>query len=180
MEIKRISSQVLSIFLCAEDMAELDITYEELDILCPHSRNVLRQLLECALAQTGFDPAKGERLLIEAYPLEGEACLLLFTLKNTGTAPPKERVDAEPSTLWYFSDFGALLEAVRCLEPTLSSALYWRDGRYCLSISGEAPSLPAAVTADDPELALAELQEQQLVLIPEKAVAKLQQHFIAE
>ncbi len=170
MEIRRISSQVVSIYLDPEDMEELDISYDALDILCPHTRRVLRQLLECALAQTGFDPDKGERLLIEAYPLEEGACLLLFTLR------PEEEPTIEKQRLLLFSDLAAAAALCRQLEE-LPSALYWREGQYILAIVGEVVLPDEVFIAEDGELLLAELEEQHCVLIPQDAIRKLRENF---
>ncbi len=170
MEIKRISSRTLSIYLDASDLDELDITYEALDILCPHTRLVLRQLLETALAQTGFDPAGG-RLLIEAYPVE-EGCLLLFTLAQT---EQEERVRSAGPTLFLFSSFDLLRQACRQLDPTVSSALYWQKGQYILALQGQV--CPLGAPATDSELLLAELNEHDCCLLKEQAVLLLNQYF---
>ena len=171
MEIRRISPQALSIYLNDADLDELDISYEALDILCPHTRLVIRQLLETALAQTGFDP--GDRhLLIEAYPVEEDGCLLLFTLSDTHK---NDRAESAEPTLYLFSDFKELRHFCRQLAAA-SSALYWQDGQYILSLAGVSP-LPEGRKAADSALLLAELQEHDCLLIRENAVEKLNQAF---
>ena len=171
MEIKRISAHTLSIYLDASDLDELDITYEALDVLCPHTRLVIRQLLETALAQTGFDP-KGERLLIEAYPVVDEGCLLLFTLAQV---KQEDRVRSAEPTLFLFSSFDLLRQACRQLDPLLSSALYWQNGQYILALQGQTCPLGAA--AADSELLLADLVENDCCLLKENAVSLLNQYF---
>lgn len=171
MEIKRSSKHKLSIYLDAADMAELDITYEALDVLCPHTRRVFRQLLETALAQTGFYP-NGGRLLIEAYPVEDGGCLLLFTLADQDK---EERVGSAEPTLFLFSSFYLLRQACRQLNPSLPSALYWQNGKYVLALRGQ--HCPEGVPIQDSQLLLAELKEHNCILIQENAVALLNQHF---
>ena len=171
MEIKRISSHTLSIYLNAADLSELDITYEALDVLCPHTRLVIRQLLETALAQTGFDP-DGGKLLIEAYPVEEDGCLLLFTLSH---AKQEDRVRSVEPTLFLFSAFDPLRQACHHLDPKLPSALYWQNGKYILSLQEQ--SCPFGQSAADSELLLAELQEHDCCLLKENAVSILNQYF---
>lgn len=171
MEIKRISAHTLSIYLDASDLNELDITYEALDVLCPHTRLVIRQLLETALAQTGFDP-EGGRLLIEAYPVEEEGCLLLFTLSQT---EQEERVRSAGPTLFLFSSFDLLRRACRQLDPKLPSTLYWQKGQYILALQGQ--DCPLGAPAADSELLLAELKEHDCCLLQKRAVLLLNQYF---
>ena len=171
MEIKRSSKNKLSIYLDAADMEELDITYEALDVLCPRTRRVFRQLLETALAQTGFDP-DGGRLLIEAYPVEDGGCLLLFTLADQDK---EERVRSAEPTLFLFSSFDLLLKACHQLDSSLPSALYWQKEQYSLALYGQ--NCPSGTPANDSELLLAELQEHDCCLLKENAVARLNQHF---
>ncbi len=187
MEIKRISPKVLSIYLDENDMEELDITYGGFNIFCPHTHRVLQQLLECALAQTGFNPETAERLAIEVYPIEDDACLLLFTLISSEDSSSgisrKERVEASAPTLLYFSDFQEVVNFCRKLSQSqqkTDSELYWKQGRYILVLKDDITTLPACSASynlDDKELLLAELHEQKLILIPEKAVQKLLEYF---
>ncbi len=171
MEIRRIPPHSLSIYLNAADLEELDISYEALDIVCPHTRRVIAQLLETALAQTGFHPGDSH-LLIEAYPVEEDGCLLLFTLTDHRK---EERAESSEPTLFLFSDFHQLLQTCRNIYASFS-ALYWQDGQYILALSGASP-LPEGGKATDSALLLEELREHDCCLIPEKAVEKLNEFF---
>ena len=171
MEIRRISPQALSIYLDVTDLEELDISYEALDVLCPHTRRVIAQLLETALAQTGFHPGDSH-LLIEAYPVEEDGCLLLFTLTDFQT---EERAESPEPTLYLFSSFDELRHFCRQLKGSFSSALYWHNGQYLLSLAGNP--LPDGNKAADSALLLAELQEHDCCLLAEQAVEKLRQYF---
>lgn len=183
MVIKRISHHTLSIYLNAADLNELDITYEALDYLCPHTRRIIQQLLETALAQTGFDP-EGHRLYIEAYPMEEDGCLLLFTLIDE-RKDREERDESAKPTLFLFPSFSALRQACALLDKALPSALYWREGRYLMALwltnnqrSTVTEQLsPYGAPAIDSELLLAELTEHQCCLLKERAAALIDQHF---
>lgn len=171
MEIRRIPPHSLSIYLDAADLEELDISYEALDIICPHTRRVIGQLLETALAQTGFHPGDSH-LLIEAYPVEEDGCLLLFTLTDQ---PKEEGPDTAEPSLFLFGDFQELLQTCRNIDAK-HSALYWQDGQYVLELRAASP-LPSGRKAADSALLLAELKEHDRCLIPEKALEKLREFF---
>lgn len=173
MEIKRIASHKVSIYLDATDLEYLGITYESFDTLCPHSRCVIQQLLETALAQTGFDP-QGHHLLIEAYPLE-DGCLLFFSFSPTAEQG-KARIRSSELTLCLFPNFEQIVIFCRQIPSATPSALYWHQGQYILEL--QQPPASAVCIAEDSELLLAELKEHRCCLLPEQAVDKIQRYFI--
>ena len=182
MEIKRTSRHSLSIYLLASDLEELGITYESMDQRSPHTRLAIQQLLETALAQTGFDP-QGHKLLIEAYPVEEDGCLLFFTLSDL--IHKEERVRSAEPTLFLFSSFGQLCQACHKLTERPPSALYWQDHQYILALSLKEEQLPVIkklfhslgqISADS-TLLLAEVQEHNSCLLPERAIEQLCQYF---
>jgi len=182
MEIKRTSHHSLSIYLLASDLAELGITYDSIDHHNLRTRLAIQQLLETALAQTGFDP-EGHKLLIEAYPVEDDGCLLFFTLSDL--IHKEERVRSAEPTLFLFSSFGQLCQACHSLTITPPSALYWQDGQYILVLTINAEQLisikkqlsPQGQPAADSSLLFADLQEQERCLLPERAIEQLRQYF---
>lgn len=182
MEIKRTSHHSLSIYLLASDLEELGITYESMDHRSLRTRLAVQQLLETALAQTGFDP-QGHQLLIEAYPVEDDGCLLLFTLSDL--IHKEERVRSIEPTLFLFSSFRQLCQTCHRLKEQPPSALYWQDGQYILSLmlsAEQLTSLKKLLTAQgkmaaDSALLLAELQEHDGCLLPERAIEQLCQYF---
>ncbi len=182
MEIKRTSHHSLSIYLLAADLEELGITYDSIDHRNLRTRLAIQQLLETALAQTGFDP-QGHQLLIEAYPVEDDGCLLFFTLSDL--IHKEERARSAEPTLFLFSTFEQLCQACHSLTEAPPSALYWQNGQYILSLNLTAEQLQKTKKisdfqgkiAADSTLLLAELQEQKCCLLPEKAVQQLCQYF---
>lgn len=182
MEIKRTSRHSLSIYLLATDLEELGITYESMDHHSPHTRLAIQQLLETALAQTGFDP-QGHKLLIEAYPVEDDGCLLFFTLSDL--IHKEERVRSAEPTLFLFSSFRQLCQACHKLTEVPPSALYWQNNQYILAITINGELLPAikkqlssyGQIAADSTLLLADLQEHESCLLAERAIEQLCQYF---
>ena len=129
MEIKRISDSSLTISLDARDLQELDVACEDFDCLCPHTRKVIGQLLETALAQTGFAPGDKE-LLFEASPLPEGGCTLHFTLLEPC---------CQGQTVFFFSSFDRLCDACNRTYRQYShrlfhSSLYWYPGYYILMV----------------------------------------------
>jgi len=76
MELRLLSENKLKITLTNEDMALLDITYEEMDY--PDdlgTRRVLWEILDQAKRQTGFDAGK-EKLYIQVHRDKGGGCFM--------------------------------------------------------------------------------------------------------
>lgn len=182
MQISRLSKNCLSIYLNAADLNEFGITYENLDILSPQTRTVIKKLLENALSQTGFE-AEGQRLLVEAYPVEDDACLILFTICEA--VESEEWAESAEPTLFLFNSFTSLIAACRELKNSIPSSLFWHKNQYIL-VLWILPSqydniceqlLKFAKVPSDSQLLLAELQEENSVLIKENAVKILSANF---
>ena len=81
MELRLVNENKLKITLTNEDMALLDITYEEMDY--PDdigTRRVLWEILDEAKRQTGFDAGSGkEKLYIKVHPDKGGGCFMYIT-----------------------------------------------------------------------------------------------------
>lgn len=66
--------------LTRDDMAELDITYEELDYANIETRRVLWTLLDKARRKLGKNIYLTQKMLIEAVPEENGGCSIIFTV----------------------------------------------------------------------------------------------------
>ena len=182
MQISRLSKNSISIYLNAEDLEEFGITYDNLDILSPQTRTIIRKLLENAFSQTGFE-AEGQRLLIEAYPVENDACLILFTICDN--LESEEWAESAEPTLFLFNSFTSLVSACRELKISVPSSLFWHKNQYILVLwilSSQYDNiceqlLKFAKISSDSQLLLAELQEENSVLIKENAVKILSANF---
>ena len=91
MELRLLNENKLKIILTNEDMALLDITYEEMDY--PDdlgTRRVLWEILDQAKRQTGFDAGK-EKLFVQVHPDKSGGCYMYVTKSDD---PPVSSVPA--------------------------------------------------------------------------------------
>ncbi|MBR1810967.1 MAG: hypothetical protein IJ766_04865 [Clostridia bacterium] len=69
----------ISVELTAEDMDELNITYDALDYSNTETRRVLWTVLDEARRLSGEEFDITDRLVIETMPADGGGCLIIFT-----------------------------------------------------------------------------------------------------
>ena len=82
MDLKLISENKLKITLTNEDMAELNITYEEMNYYTDTStKRVVWGILDIAKRRTGFDAAS-DKISIEVHEKKNDGCLI-FVTKNS-------------------------------------------------------------------------------------------------
>lgn len=81
MELKLLNENKLKIVLTNEDMAEMDITYEDMDYKgSAHTRRVLWEILDKAKRQTGFDVGSDS---VEFFVQgKNDGCLIYVTKKD--------------------------------------------------------------------------------------------------
>lgn len=180
MEINRLREDKLQILLTTQDMAQLGITYEALDYINPHTRRVINQLLEAALAQTGFLP-DGRRLLIQVFPWDDAGgCQFYFTLL------PRQEAEAPAACqpqVFSFENSEHLIDSCcrlyrQCSHRVLQSSLYYMNNKYYLVLfllddsQGAAEHLAAEYgqKAGRGSLSLAVLQEHGRSLLSSNAV----------
>ena len=161
-------------------MAQLGITYEALDYINPHTRRVINQLLEAALAQTGFLP-DGRRLLIQVFPWDDAGgCQFYFTLL------PHQEAEAPAACqpqVFSFENSEHLIDSCcrlyrQCSHRVLQSSLYYMNNKYYLVLflldgsQGAAEHLAAEYgqKAGQGSLSLAVLQEHGRSLLSSNAV----------
>lgn len=83
MELKLISEDKLKIILTNEDMAALDITYEDMNYYNDTStKRVVWEILDRAKRQTGFDAGAGG-VEIKVQEKKNDGCLIFVTKTNT-------------------------------------------------------------------------------------------------
>jgi len=85
MELRLLNENKLKIILTNEDLALLDITYEEMDYEDDiGTRRVLWEILEQAKRQTGFDAGK-EKLYVQVHPDKSGGCFMYVTKESGET-----------------------------------------------------------------------------------------------
>ena len=151
MELRLLNENKLKIILTNEDMASLDITYEEMnydDDL--GTRRVLWEILDQAKRQTGFDAGK-EKIYVNVHPDKSGGCFMYVTK----TDEPLAQYKGDPYTyekkyksklytgikkkrvLYMFENSETLLEACRQLSMNGyngKSDIFADAGRYYLYI----------------------------------------------
>lgn len=134
MRIDLSESGCLTLVLSDEELAALDLSFDELDYQCPKTRRMLRSLLQLAQRELGFLPEGA--LLIEALPLDG-GCLLLVS-PDEGSLPPEH----DGPAVFFVAEENALLQIAAAVHEDAhplgeSSSLYRGEDGFWLVVYGE-------------------------------------------
>jgi len=143
MKIEELSEERIVVELSANDMDELEITFEELDYANIETRRVIWTLLDRAGRELGRDIDPSGRMMIEVIPRRLGGCILHFTLigQTKRIIPQKKalRKNAPVSSLisFEFPSIDPVLDSARAYVSFGSPlpehcALYEKDGLYRL------------------------------------------------
>lgn len=140
MKIEAPSENKIIVDLTRQDMAQLDITYEDMDYANIETRRVIWTLLDKAGRELGLDIDPTGRLMIEAIPKVSGGCIVHFTLLQPDAVQQhaqKPLLKKEEAVFTYeFCGFDALLCAsenyVQMRFPAVSSALYRQNDTFRL------------------------------------------------
>lgn len=138
MQINSPAENRIIVELSAQDMLELDITYEEMDYSTIETRRVIWTVLDAAGKALGreFDPSK--KMIIEAMPHSSGGCTLCFTLPDCNVRTRKPLLRKQPASI--ICDFFSLdnlyraAECFRSSEAVAQSSLYEDSGVYRLIV----------------------------------------------
>ncbi len=137
MKIESPTEDRIIVELSAQDMRELDITYEDMDYSTSETRRVMWTLLDRAGKQLGRDIDPAKRMMIEAMPSACGGCTVSFTILDKCSA---QRSIVKPSEYltFEFDDADCLLAAAKALVYCggAQSSLYTLSGRYRLCVQG--------------------------------------------
>lgn len=174
--------------LTAQDMAELDITYEELDYGNIETRRVIWTILDRVRTALHRDIDPSEKMLIESVPTQDGGCVLFFTvprgIPDVGVRQPLHICKQQPHLLCVVDAPETLFRLARHLRqavrPLPESSLYLWEKRYvlllqncaCTQICRMIVSEYGTVCADN-TLALAVLREHGKLLAERDAIEKL-------
>lgn len=81
MEFKIVNENKLKIILTNEDMASMDITYEEMEDKDTNTKRVLWEIFDKAKRVTGFDAA-ADNTYVQMYDRKSDGCLIFVTKLN--------------------------------------------------------------------------------------------------
>ena len=139
MKINSPAENRITVDLTKQDMAELDITYEEMDYSTIETRRVIWTLLDEAGKALGKELDPSRRMIIEAIPKSEGGCLLNFTLLDA-----KRRISTQKqllkkqseSIMCEFDSLDTLYRAAESCPECHESNLYEMGGKYRLIICG--------------------------------------------
>ncbi|MBR2868910.1 MAG: adaptor protein MecA [Clostridia bacterium] len=139
MQINSPAENRIIIELSAQDMIELDITYEDMDYSSIETRRVIWTVLDAAGKILGRELDPSRKMIIEAMPLVGGGCVLFFTMTDTPVRSGRTKLIKQAANL--ICDFDSLeslykaAEECICKAENVSNSLYESGGRYRLIIS---------------------------------------------
>lgn len=146
MKIEALQENRIIVQLSREDMAELCITYEEMDYGNIETRRVIWTILDKARHTLNRDIDPSGRMMIETIPTADGGCVLYFTVldKNRNTGFHTLRINKERTTFTYaFDSVDALTDCAIALRKTEKylpkSSLFLLDGEYRLFMQCDLP-----------------------------------------
>ena len=147
MKINSPAENRITVDLTEQDMAKLDITYEEMDYSTIETRRVIWTLLDEAGKALGKELDPSRRMIIEAIPKNEGGCVLNFTLLDTRKRinPQKQLLKKQSENfMCEFDNLDALYRAAESINIRHENSLYEKDGKYRLVICGACDTWNAA------------------------------------
>ena len=140
MRVEVLTDDAIIVELSADDMKNLNITYEEMDYSKVETKRVIWTILSRAGRTIGHEINMSGRLLVEAMRRESGGCVLFFSaqqsVKNTG----KSRRYLVKKSDYIVCDFDNVSDLISCaqrlsfsgLKP--ESMLYFNNDKYRLLV----------------------------------------------
>lgn len=141
MNIHSVNKNKFIVELSADDMSELDITYEDMDYSDIETRRVIWTILDRVRESTGRDVDPSGNLLIEAAADAEGGCILCFTLPSERriTAAIKEpAINKTGGVVYEFDCADSLLDMIKTVgreNLPKCNRLYTNKKRYRLILS---------------------------------------------
>lgn len=133
MEYILINDSKLKIILDSQELAEWDISADELDYANPAARQVFEGLLGYAKKELGFDTA-GYKILLQLFPSKDGGCELFVTrlgpnneLKSSRCEKEKKKAEKKAYSFDKLSHLLAVCKRLSSIEYSGSSSA-WFDG----------------------------------------------------
>ena len=139
MKINSTADDKITVDLTKQDMAELDITYEDMDYSTIETRRVIWTLLDEAGKALGKELDPTRRMIIEAIPKSEGGCLLNFTLLDSKKrACPQKHLLKKQSECFIceFDTLDTLYRAAEGCSIHSENSLFEKGGKYRLIIGG--------------------------------------------
>lgn len=187
MNIEAIESNQIIVDLNVNDMAELDITFDEMDYSNIETRRVIHIILDRARDALNKDIDPSSKLIVEAVPKLSGGCLLFFTILDSCSIQKHLQIKKESRELTYeFSSLDNLLDLSKTLGKDIpfASQLFKFKDKYRLIIRPDigfmrkkSLLLQFGRLVGDSDYHSLHTKEHWDIIIPEKAVEKLSGNF---
>lgn len=186
MKIERISENQLKLTLTIEDLAERNLSPEDLFSHSKKTQQLFREILEQVLREGNFLFTEAP-LMVEAAPSAEEGVVLIITGGKRQSAAQKEtsKQFSDASLLYAFATLDDVIHAcVRLGEDfPAESALYKQGNKYFLLLQGETDTVAGTILQEYGErlpsshLTEACFSEHGKILIAKNAVSALVRAF---
>ncbi len=187
MNIEAIESNQIIVDLNVNDMAELDITFDEMDYSNIETRRVIHIILDKARDALNRDIDPTSKLIVEAVPKLSGGCLLFFTILESSSIQKHLQIKKESRELTYeFSSLDNLLDLSKALgkDVPFASQLYKYKNKYRLLIRPDIGFirkktliLQFGKLIGDSDYHALHTKEHWDIIIPQNAVEKLSGNF---
>ena len=98
MELIKINDRKLKIMMTSEDMAEYELTRDNIDYENVDTRRALRSIFATAKQRTGFD-ASSERVFVQMYPSKAGGCEMYITKLGDGDIKTRDLCSEKQKTV---------------------------------------------------------------------------------
>ncbi len=186
MKIERISENQLKLTLTIEDLAERNLSPEDLFSHSKKTQQLFREILEQVLREGNFLFTEAP-LMVEAAPSAEEGVVLIITGGKRQAAAQKEtsKQFSDASLLYAFATLDDVIHACVRLGEDFSaeSALYKQGNKYFLLLQGETDTVAGTILQEYGErlpsshLTEACFSEHGKILIAKNAVSALVRAF---
>ena len=142
MKIEALTDESIIVELSADDMKNLNITYEEMDYSKIETKRVIWTVLSRAGRALGREINTSGKLLVEAMRRESGGCVLFFSVEREERARKSKRYLVKKSD-YIACDFENAEQLMSCAIRlrfsgfTTESCLYVKDGKYRLLVRSQ-------------------------------------------
>ncbi|WMJ23805.1 adaptor protein MecA [Paludicola sp. MB14-C6] len=142
MKIELLDDKTVKVVLSNADMAQFNLTYDEMDYKNPDTKRVILQLVDQIKREVSIDLSTG-KLFIEAFPYADGGCILYVNLLDSTQKNKqgchKYKTSFDTPIAFCFKDINALADLSKRLiskygHIILKNALYLEQDKYYLLI----------------------------------------------
>ncbi len=137
MTFDKLNDNIILVELSSDEMREYKITYENLNNDNKDSQSAIRNLLDSVDKRKRID--KGEKVIVEALPIENGGCFFIFTF--TPSVKKKYKIKkSEGTTFFHMGNMNNLLDFINVAKKTFenetSVTVYKMNEEFFISTNG--------------------------------------------